>query len=97
MSKGKKNYATKLFDIRRVETKNGPAMKVQFPKNVEVLVDGEKVDLGEYNSIFLRTKKDIIAGLEKGLEKGLTQDFVDKQIEYLEEKGISSVAEVLNK
>lgn len=98
MSKGKKSKVTKLFDIRRVETKNGPAMKVQFPKNVEILVDGEKVDLGEYNSMFLKTKKDVIAGLEKAVEEyGLSQEFADKQIEYMEEKNISSVAELYNK
>lgn len=96
MSKKSKNI--KLFDIRRVETKNGPAAKVQMAKGVEIFADGEKVDLGDYNSFFLKTKQDVIDGLERAVDQfGLSQEFADKQIDFMEEKNISSVAEIYRK
>ncbi len=91
----KKSSTIKLFDIRIVETKNGPVAKAQFPKNVEIYVDGEPVSLGEYNSVFLKTKDEVVAGLEKAVDQyGLSEEYAQKQVDYLEEKNISSVAEL---
>ncbi len=94
----RKSSVTKLFDIRIVETKNGKVAKAQFPKNVEIYVDGEPVNLGEYNSVFLKTKEELIENLEYAVEnRGLSEEYAQKQVDYLEEKNISSVAEIYNK
>lgn len=92
MAKGK-NY--KLFDIRIVEVKGEKKAKVQFPKNVEVLVDGEKVPLGEYKSVFLRPKDEVVSNLQDAVEnRGLSQEYANSQIEFIEDKNISSVCEL---
>ncbi len=85
----------RVLDIRKVETKNGPKAKLQLGKGVEIFVDGKKVDFGEYNSMFLTKTDERIAFLEKMVEEGkMKQENVQKDIEYLESKGISSLIEV---
>lgn len=98
MAKGK-NY--KLFDIRTVEvpTRDGKGKekkaKVQFPKNVTILVDGEKVDLGEYKSVFLRKSDEVVANLQDAVEnKGLSEEYANSQIEFIQDKNITSVCEL---
>lgn len=97
--------AQKIFDIRVVEVPESKGSKnkikkakVQFAKGVEITVNGEKVDLGEYNSVFLKTKQEVEDNLSWAVEnRGLSQDFADQQVNFMEEKAISSVCEVISK
>lgn len=98
MAKGK-NY--KLFDIRTVEVQNKDTgkkemkAKVQFPKNVTILVDGEKVDLGEYKSVFLKKASEVVENLQDAVEnRGLSEEYAQSQITFIEEKNISSICEL---
>lgn len=99
---GGKKKMVKLFDIRKVtvnrDGEEKVVAKVQFPKNVEIFVDGEAVDLGEYNSLFLKTKDEVLENLETAVQKfGLSEEYAQKQVDYIEEKNISSIAEILVK
>lgn len=94
----------KVFDIRGQEVTDKATgekvikPKVQFAKGIEVFLNGEKVDLGQYSGGFLKKKDELIKGLETAVEKyGLKQETADAQIQYLEDKNVSSVFEVYNK
>lgn len=101
MSKGKN---TKLFDIRVVEVtdketgKTVKKAKLQLAKGVQFTVDGVPFSLGEYNSIFLKTRAEVEEGLDNAVAKfGLDADFAQSQKEFMEEKKISSIGEVYKK
>jgi hypothetical protein len=99
-----KSKVTKLFDIRVQEVTDKETGKVtkkakaQFVKGIEIRVNGEKVNLGKYNSVFLKTKAEVIDSLNYAVENfGLTEDYVEKQVQYMEDKNVSSVCEVVEK
>ena len=95
----------RIFDIRVKEVKKSKNSEekvkkavVQFAKGVEITLNGEKVDLGEYKSIFLKTRKEVEEGLDYAVENfGLKADYAEDQKNFLEEKNISSVCEVIKK
>jgi hypothetical protein len=91
----KKSAYAKLLDVRTVQTKNGEARKLVLGEGVEILLDGKKVDMGEYNSAFLQDVDSMVARLEKLADDGkLGIDFVESQKEYLAKKNILSVLEI---
>ena len=97
MSFGKKQptqlSTINLLDIREVQTKNGKAMKVQFGKDVEISFQGKKIDLGEYNSIFLQDRSQIEEGLSYKVDKGwITEDKAGEEVDRIEKKGIQYIA-----
>lgn len=84
-----------LLDIRTVETSKGFKSKVQFAKDVEIYYQGEKVDLGEYNSAFLKTKEELIDDLDYYVEKEfMTEERAQSQLEFIDEKAITSRLQV---
>lgn len=96
----------KVFDIRRQEVTDRATgekvskPKVVFNKDIELIYKptGEKVDIGQYNGGFLKTKDELLAGLEDAVQnRGLKQEYADSQVTFLEEKNVSSVFEVYNK
>lgn len=86
----------KIFDIRMQELRDGTKKpKVVFNEGIEVTFNGEKVDLGQYAGGFLKKKDDIVARLTDMAEQGkLKEDYVQQQIDFLEEKNVSSVFEI---
>jgi hypothetical protein len=81
-----------LLDIRTVETKSGKKTKVQFAKGVTIQFNGETIDLGEYNSAFLKDRAEMEKDLEFLLEKGyIDEDKANEEADRIEEKGISFV------
>lgn len=80
-----------VLDVRVVDTKSGPKPKVQFAKGVEVYFNGEKLDLGEYNSAFLKTKDELISDIDFLVEKEyITEDQAQERADFLDEKNITS-------
>lgn len=90
-----KQKKRQLFEIRKVQTKNGVAAKVQFGKDVEIRIGGQLVDLGEYRSFFLDTKADLEKNIDRLCELGYkTEEQADKDKARLEEKQVSSALSV---
>lgn len=80
-----------VLDIRTIETKNGKQAKVQFAKDIEIFYRGEKVELGEYNSAFLKTKDELISDLDFLVEKEyITGEQAQEKADFLDEKNITS-------
>ena len=80
-----------VLDVRVVDTKAGPKPKIQFAKDVEVYFRGEKLDLGEYNSAFLKTKDELISDIDFLVEKEyITEDQAQERADFLDEKNITS-------
>ena len=85
----------KILDIRIVDTKKGPKAKIQLGKDVEIFFEGKKVDLGEYNSVFLEKKEERIEFLQRMVDEGkMKQENVDREVAYLQDKGVSSLVQV---
>lgn len=94
-SGGGKPKRVNVLDIRMVETKNGPKAKVQFAKDVEVFYRGEKLDLGQYNSGFLKTKEELLSDLDFLVEKEyITEDQAQQRADMIDEKNITSVLSI---
>lgn len=88
---GSKPKRVTVLDVRVVETKAGPKPKIQFAKDVEVYFRGEKLDLGEYNSAFLKTKDELISDIDFLVEKEyITEDQAQERADFLDEKNITS-------
>lgn len=92
-----KKYMTTLLDIRlqRVtDKKTGKPKdvpKVQLGKDVELYYKGKKVDMGKYNSAFLKKKDELIADADHKLEnEWIDEDKHSAELEYLEEKRITA-------
>lgn len=80
-----------LLDIRTVETKNGLKPKLQLAKDVEIYYQGVKVDLGEYNSAFLKGREELVEDLGVYVEKGWrTPEQADEEVEFLNTKNITA-------
>ncbi len=90
-SGGNKPKRITVLDVRVVDTKSGPKPKVQFAKDVEIYYRGEKLDLGEYNSAFLKTKDELISDLDFLVEKEyITGEQAQEKSDFLDEKNITS-------
>lgn len=80
-----------LLDIRAVETKKGVVPKLQLAKGVELYFEGQKVDLGEYNSAFLKNREEIESDLSFLVDKEyMTPEQADERVEFLNEKNITA-------
>jgi hypothetical protein len=88
-SSGGKNRT--LLDIRAVETKRGVVPKLQLAKGVELYFEGQKVDLGEYNSAFLKNREEMEADLTFLVEKEyMTPEQADERVAFLNDKNITA-------
>ena len=89
-----------LLDIRTVTIGKGAKQgqkipKVQFAKGVEVLYNGEKVDLGEYNSAFIKTAKELESDIDFLLDKEyITEEQAEERKERLKDKSITGELQV---
>jgi hypothetical protein len=84
-----------LLDIRKVETKRGVVPKVQLSKDVEIFYQGKKVDFGQYNSAFLKTKEELLNDINFLYEKEYISEEqkLDRE-KFLEEKKITGKLEM---
>lgn len=90
-SGGSKPKRVTVLDIRVVDTKNGKQSKVQFAKDIEIYFKGEKVEMGEYNSAFLKTKDELISDLDFLVDKEyITGEQAQEKADFLDEKNITS-------
>lgn len=95
MSNEKKKYMNTVLDVRLVEvTRKDEAgkefkekvPKLQLAKGVELFVNGQRLDLGKYNSSFLKRKKDLYTDINFLVEKEyITEDQAAKQVDDLDE------------
>lgn len=79
-----------VFDMRKGTDKNGKEFRrVVFAKGIEITYNGYVVDLGEYNSVFLKSGPEMQKDLDFLLENDhLTKDKYDEQVARIEEKNI---------
>lgn len=89
---GTKPKNATILDIRLVDTKNGKKTKVQFAKGVTISYNGEEINLGEYNSAFLKDRSELEADLEFLVGKEyMTEEQANTEVDRIEEKGITHV------
>lgn len=90
-SSGYKPKRVTVLDIRVVDTKNGKKPKVQFSKDIEVYFQGQKLDMGEYNSAFLKTKDEMMADIDFLVEKEfITEAQAQDKADFIDDKNITS-------
>ena len=81
-----------VLDIRVVDTKNGKKTKVQFAKGITISFNGEEINLGEYNSAFLKDRTELEADLEFLVSKEyMNEEQANAEVDRIEEKGITYV------
>lgn len=85
----KKLKKVNLFELRKVDTKNGKKDMVQFSKGVSIFFNGQEVDMGEFNTFFIKRKEELV----KDLEYLATNEYIDEKtlqerLERLESKQI---------
>lgn len=86
-----------LFDIRTIQTQNGPKQKIQLSKGVAFTVDGVPVNAGEYNSFFLKDNAEHENDLAFFVDKGsMTEEKAREDVAFIEEKGITLRLKVPN-
>lgn len=89
MSNEKKKYNTTLMDVRLVEVKGKKTPKLQLAKGVEIMYNGVKVDLGQYNSAFLKQRSELESDIDFLLEKEyIKEEKAEEDKAYLAEKQI---------
>lgn len=95
MSEQKKKYNTTLLDVRLVEVtdkatgKKKKTPKLQLAKGVELTLNGVKVDLGQYNSAFLKQKSELEADIDFLLQNEyIKEEKAEEDKAYLAEKNI---------
>jgi hypothetical protein len=92
---GEKKATRTMLDIRVIQTKNGEAAKVQLGKDVELFYQGKKVDLGEYNSAFLKSRDELEESINFAVEKEwITVEQAEEKVTRLNEKNITAALEV---
>lgn len=89
---GAKAKTATILDIRMVDTKNGKKTKVQFAKGVTISFNGQEINLGEYNSAFLKDRTELEADLEFLVSKEyMNEEQANAEVDRIEEKGITYV------
>lgn len=89
-----------VLDIRKVEITKGnrkgqSVPKVQFAKGIEIFYNGEKLDLGEYNSGFVKTTEELESDIQFLVDNEyITQDQADDRLARLQEKAITGELQV---
>ena len=79
----------KSWELGTIRKKENGTTLIVFDKNVEITVGGRKVDLGDYNSLFLN---DALENLEFLRDKDfISSDEYTKRSEIIATKGIRSV------
>lgn len=90
MSKQNKAKRINILDIRKITTKNGDKAVVQFSKGVEVFFNGKPVDLGQYGTLFIKTKAELEQDINFLLEKDyITEEEAQQKRDRLEDKKIT--------
>lgn len=95
MSEQKKKQID-ILEIRNVEIKKGEragqkAAVIQFSKGVKVLFEGQEVDLGQYNNVFLTPVDQMKADIDGLVQRGYIQeDEAERRKERLTEKQVRS-------
>lgn len=88
---GTKSVTRTLLDIRSVKTKKGVVPKLQLAKDVDIYYQGVKVDLGEFNSAFMKSRDEIEENLSFLVEKEyITPEEADERVDFLNEKNITA-------
>lgn len=83
----------RLFTLR--EDKNGKAKTIVFNKGVTIQYNGQDVDLGEYNTVFLKNLDELAADQAFKLGKGwTTEEKIEKENEFLTEKKVKAACDV---
>lgn len=86
-----------LFDIRTVDTKNGPKTKIQLSKGVQITYNGVAVDAGEYNSFFLKDNEEHENDLAFLVDnKYMTEEVANQDVAFIQDKGITLRLKVPN-
>lgn len=89
---GSKPKNITVLDVRVVDTKNGKKTKVQFAKGVTISYNGQEIDMGEYNSAFLKDRTELEADLEFLVSKEyMNEEQANAEVDRIEEKGITHV------
>lgn len=92
---GNKPKNITVLDIRQVETKSGTKTKVQFAKGITIQYNGENIDLGEYNSAFMKDRAEMQQDFEFFISKGIMdEEKANEEIDRIEQKGIQYVYKV---
>ena len=84
-----------IFDIRTIEVeRNGKkekAAKVQFAKDIKITYKGQEIDLGEYNSGFLKKLTEMESSLDFYVEKNyMSEEEADEKKQFYKDKNITS-------
>lgn len=74
-NKSKSGKRVNILDIRKIDTKNGKKAVVQFAKGIEIFFNGEKIDLGQYGTVFIKTKEE----LEKDIEFLVSKEYINEE------------------
>lgn len=75
--------------VGTIRTSNGKSRMI-FNQDVEVVVNGESVDLGQYRSTYFKPVSKMKEELEFLLDNGhINQEKYDKQMRLLEEKNVT--------
>lgn len=84
-----------VLDVRQLQTKGGLKTKVQFAKGITIQYNGENIDLGEYNSAFMKDRAELEQDLEFFVGKGtMTEEKANEEVDRIEQKGIQYVFKV---
>ena len=84
-----------VCDIRIQDTKQGKKTKIQFAKDITIQYKGETLDLGEYNSFFLKDRNELEADLTFLVDKDfMTEEQANADVDHYEKKNITHVLKV---
>lgn len=84
-----KKKKVSILEIRKIKTKNGDKLTVNFSKGVTIQFQGKDVDLGEYGSCFVKSPEEMKKDLDFLVEKEyITEDEKEKRLTRLEEKNV---------
>lgn len=75
-SSGKKSGGRRSLGVVKKNEKG--TVFIQFNKKVEILFDGKKIDLGEYNTLFFTSLEKAEQDLEVRKEKGYLSEQAEK-------------------
>ena len=66
-----------------------------FDKKFKATLDGQELDLGEFMSVFLKTKKELEESLDFSVKQGwTTEENANKQRDFYDEKQVVGAIEV---
>ena len=85
------NYKPKKVTLLTTRKNKNDKPIIVFAKGVEVLYNGEKVNLGEYNTVYVNTKPQMLESINYLLEKEyINETQADEKREFIETKKITA-------